>query len=1158
MSFSTHHYRKTTSLLKFLPKLNFHSIPFPRLQNDKNPNINSFDPKPIELTIQALKSVYDSYNFVHQSTKYPLDSETSTNILPEDTKLVKSNYYVEQHSSKVESINELIGSKKSKNITTLNKKLHIHSKSHHNNVNNEKSLHSLWDAHLKETSNPAVLPDTLVIRHLKLLHLIKVYGRNKLWISRIKTLQENLDRILAIDTSLESQTIEEIKLISLRIALQAYAKMGSVAGSETTFNQLKTQFFKESDSSKLKNELMYMIIIYLNSGMLDKAKYAFKTLESLGMRSMSKARKAFISYYTKNNMTTEASTSLDHLRTIYLETHHKLEQHKLQPKNSYNTFVTERLHERYLSTRKNLIISYNMYINMLSANPTVSLEKIEMVQWQLENIPGVFPIVSTFNILIRACLIRNEPYKANILMEKMAKIKLNPDVITFTTWITYCIKSRKWNDLNEILQTMKEFDVKPNQVTELCLLIGKSYRNENDSMRIHYWSIISRLYENSDQKLDSLSKEISTFILSHALKNPLEWADEICAIIRCAKEGKIKDKLVTEALISKIPNVEAIVNLDFVIANLVKSLNNLISDYFNSNPPKTPEPTQTSSTNVYEQKNLNEANEQSKNRDALLKDKYLSEKNTLLLKNNTNPLLDIPKQDASKIWDEFNLDYLVKSAKSLLLNPGKIYSSLFIHLSSSGNGEKALFLHRCATQSGLYRGLESLEYKYSLLNVLLDHREFEESVSTLQDLCKTALFTYGYPISNVSRKLFINYQPENVLPFMYKNSMSYTKKVPNLYSYTALLNNAAESKNMDGVEYIWNSMLDSGISPDSIAHLKRIKAYSLSEKHDDVIAKYWEMINSNIAPLSHTLDFVMKSLYLKLDLANAIKILHNAVTKHFVSPNTLAINYLFQLLLKTQKNDSGLLAAFSIFEPMLAHKSKSIVTERALDVTSSFIKKRFLDTNLSFEFANLKLKEFQTNRPLDQAESMIYWVTNSYLQHQPPSIDTLNQERNYVQAMNTNAGYVESNEQLDYQSMMLEVTQLFQRNVELMQLDSKEQMKILTKSKTSLKTANALPPPPNLTTFTVIMRFALTQQKYEIVKYFYNIFNEYKSLYKWNRANNPRLFGYALVSFTELGETENAKRVWKKMCEEGYILDEHTLSFNDNVNFYLEMTMKKL
>ncbi|OMJ27741.1 Pentatricopeptide repeat-containing protein [Smittium culicis] len=441
---------------------------------------------------------------------------------------------------------------------------------------------------------------------------------------------------------------------------------------------------------------------------------------------------------------------------------------------------------------------------------------------------------------------------------------------------------------------------------------------------------------------------------------------------------------------------------------------------------------------------------------------------------------------------------------------------------------------------------------------------------TLEQLCKTSLFKYGYPVSNATKYItdvddvFFN------LPFLGIDPLTYINQTPNLYSYTALLQHASELKAISNLEYIWTCMLDSGIKPDSIAYLKRIKAHCLAGNYENTSKIYWEMVDSNLVPKPHSVDFVFKSLFCNFDFSGLISIAYNSIVELNTNLNTLAFNYLIMAIFRNSPTNHSMSLITQIFALMIQRLPNRDYKKFEDSIFLTEISKKYNKIS-KYELPNPRSSLGM--KTLDNVEPILDWLSSNSQNnlHNPNTSGHLEDSNNFQDSSvmynqlpySVNKNFTRMNDlhnKSDTKNTYSKILSIIERlNIGADKLGSpdKNSQSNIIHSK-PLKSKISLAPPPNLQTFTLLSRYALKVEDYELAIGVYEEFENYSPFHKWDRPHNPRFYGFVFASYLAIGDTNGAKYIWSKMCDNGYILDDHKNNFEEHSPYYYNKSIRCL
>ncbi|OLY79409.1 Pentatricopeptide repeat-containing protein [Smittium mucronatum] len=873
---------------------------------------------------------------------------------------------------------------------------------------------------------------------------------------------------------------------------------------------------------------------------MDKAESILDQFSDFDPRNFAYCRFCLLKEYSRKRIEDKSYIHLKKLVEIYYLTLSKLGMRTiLGLKNPSHPFLSKKPKPlQYLAHL--VLISYNIFINLLSKDPTKKNGQIHRVFKDLVSLPGIEPDIYTFNTLINSCLLRNDKFQANVWMEKMKKYKIEPDVVTTTSWIVFFVKSGKWNEVSNMLQTMKELNIKPNSVTELSLMVGESRRNNTEAIRIKFWNIISTHQSKIPSTgLIDLPIEIISFILKQSSKDPSSWVEEILYILNFIKSSNLKSNLSIEELIFRMPGISEVLKFRNYISELANGLNMTI--FYNIFQPE----------NQYQKESLRKS-----------------------LHSNLENVnyKQVPQNIKNQIYTQFKVEYLEKTSKEILTSLESIFVSLFIHMVKSKDINKALFLYDMYMKDDSSPKTFDPIFFYTLHKAQLFVKDNESSLKTLKHICKNSLFKYGYPISDLINYYLEDSSESNLnLPFLGIDPLTYINQSPNLFGYTSLLQYTSELQALGNLEYIWTCMLDSGIKPDSLAYLKRIKAHCLAGDEKKVKEMYWEMIDSNIKPSSHTIDFVFRSMFYDFDFPALVSVAYNSIVELGVSPNTLGMNYLIMAMFKNEHTVQTLTLSTQLFILMMNRESGLDYKKYYRDISLINIRHR-LEDNIQ-DYKTFAPQKPSITNTMDNVESMVDWLSSNdsgslnlknstEILYETAEVDKFvitDSRRNHyldpsIQISNPSKEYGAVNHLLKKISGI--IAHFEQNTINFNNYCNGEGTEIDLKKITN-KGIN-IAPPPNLLTFTNISRYALKLKEYGMVIEIYEEFLKYKPFHKWSRTENPRFYGFVLLSYVATNDINGAKNIWDKMCSSGYILEEHKHNFDKYCSYYLDKSIKNL
>ncbi|OMJ25679.1 hypothetical protein AYI70_g725 [Smittium culicis] len=365
-------------------------------------------------------------------------------------------------------------------------------------------------------------------------------------------------------------------------------------------------------------------------------------------------------------------------------------------------------------------------------------------------------------------------------------------------------------------------------------------------------------------------------------------------------------------------------------------------------------------------------------------------------------------------------------------------------------------------------------------------------------------------------------------------------------------------------------MLDSGIKPDSIAYLKRIKAHCLAGNHENTSKIYWEMVDSNLEPKPHSVDFVFKSLFCNFDFSGLISIAYNSIVELNANLNTLAFNYLIMAIFRNSPTNQSMSLITQIFALMIKRLPDRDYKKFEDSIFLTEISKKFNETS-DYEIPNPRSSLGM--KTLDNVEPILDWLSSN-------SQNNLNNPNTsgYLEDSNNFQGSSVQNNQPSYYdnknftrindlrskngtkhtfSKILSIIEYLNIGIDKLRSPSKTSQSDIIHSKYH-KAKISLVPPPNLQTFTLLSRYALKIEDYELAIGVYEEFENYLPFHKWDRPHNPRFYGFVFASYLALGDTEGAKHIWSKMCDYGYILNDHKSNFEEYSSYYYNKSISCL
>ncbi|PVU97965.1 hypothetical protein BB561_000215 [Smittium simulii] len=973
-------------------------------------------------------------------------------------------------------------------------------------ITSEYSLTEFWNTFeiTKETSSFPILSKE---GYINLVKYILEFGTVSHWCSDVYLLLNSFRKNYGYYIEENPQTDNsELSKLFLSTVLEIFAKYGDVRKAEELFKELRNGQYIRGNSSSKQN-LISMVIAYAKNGNLPVAHKYLNQCQNAQTNYLSRAYVALIKAYLIEKQYYIAERYLEKIADFYCSSNSNFGIKRIISKvvhANYNFELQDQIKIQFLR-------GYYCYLFFLAFDTKIPISKVE---FSFEKFLRIYqaPVAHRFySIVVDACLLRNLKEKANDYIYQMSLNGISPDIRNYNSWIKYYVDNSLWGDIKKITSILDELKIQKNNVTFLHLMYAENKKNNLWIVKYYFWEYVQSVSDTSSSDAKKYyCVKIFSFILQFAVKDFNYWRKEIYFIVEAANQFLVKRSIVIYSLLSQIPKIQHRLTFDLVIPSFVKTLEYLTNKLFLSSEKKY-----SSLNNVLIQNYKLELN---KNKISIL-DKNLHEL-----------FLGLPQDKKIQFWNEFSLILNKKSQKSQF-KAHHILVNLLIYLISTKRYNISFVLYSCAIQYSSYNIVNFSNLQYSLLHAYLEQKNYLLARDILKLIVDSPKPSYGYPLSNVLNNHLKPGDYSYEVPYLSENALIVNFFKPCIKVYTILLKHAANDYNLSQVKLIWSLVIKSNLSLDTKIYLNSIKAHSLCGDNLSVLGFYNDMVKLNIKPSAVILNFVIKAAYMCAKRNDIINIIHTAIFKYKIFVSTISFNYLIKTIFLYSPTFTTLQLLNSLLNIM-------INTGNPIDKNSQKIFFPLKTCNkpknyqLNDENGHLidKLEDQNTSifktTPLENVlfqSSSSNYNKEAYGSHSPgikrkliitfkAIVRQLNKNKSISKKTNSNIG----NESILHSSYC------YNRDDR-------------GNTKKYIKENLVLAQPPNLQTFTLFTKYALIVKNYNLVIYFYKLFENYKPDRVWERKVNPRILGNALYSYIKLGKHAEAKCVWNRMLANDFI-----------------------
>ncbi|OMH84755.1 hypothetical protein AX774_g1719 [Zancudomyces culisetae] len=982
-------------------------------------------------------------------------------------------------------------------------------------VRNEQELEEVWtndiqvivtDSKQKSSGGRIKLNEAFLRMLEQSFEAIWKYGGRKKW-SRM--VEEILD--LCFSTSIEKveNKWEKVKAIDKEFlqlvffvkckALHVYAKKGDVVRAEAIFEELLA--IKEYNGhgkmvyTNMRKELEALIVAYAVFGDLKRAEDTKEFCKKLGMDAeIISGRVALIKEYSRREEVGKVEDEIRELKDafrLHNESIAKFMREANAGDKEYEVVMNKKKRKAN-SISGALTGSGNMLLHIFADNPKYSMEKV------LKRYEKIFEDIkenlTTQNIVIQAMLLRDKEKEANEWLEKMREKKMKPDIVTITLWVGMLVRKGKFWKMHTILQTAKEAGLEESQITKLVIMTGRYGRNDILGIKRDFWELVKKVREPRT-KDSSVLTEIVTYILSIAIHDPKGWALEVFQIMELVEQELVydSDNIVIDTLLIRLGNKD-IIRLRG--EDITKEIEKEIQKYMAMETPDQDQKTKTC-------------------------DEFMKLYYSWIVPTATKYVLSIDEVYTAM------LSYLVSTkkytmAKWVYENTVVLKGKIGANKKSVAIGHSKLFEYLALEILVKYKDeIDECTKKYANPDQENDTAHVSRRDQMLVDhltrmLNSRSIGKYGYPITTVAASMAsTNYKDLNITEDLYSYIIN---NYPTLANFTALLEILSEKQEATEFEIIWHLMKTKlRIDHDSSSYLKRVKLYYLTKDHGKVWKVYKEMENRGVRVIRGTmLGFVTGSLLVSRNYVSIVKLVHYHLLVGRVSLNTLTLNNLMMAISKnnTFKDDpQNMLSAFELFYKMFLVISNCGVQPR--------------DDNDGDDAAFVKVdgNDSTGDSELDDTKKITSDFYNAF------NYKKATQEKSVLDLLNEIINVLKSNPSPPEQNVRESINQGTGINVHADESDSLKEI---------------VPPTPNMTTFTYMMKLSVLLEQYkrssQIFQIFYDVYHQSENgsgNVKGDLRPNIRFLSYSMYAFFHLNDLETCHLIWKLMNRYDLITDPY-------------------
>ncbi|KAJ2616730.1 hypothetical protein GGH99_001109 [Coemansia sp. RSA 1285] len=362
---------------------------------------------------------------------------------------------------------------------------------------------------------------------------------------------------------------------------------------------------------------------------------------------------------------------------------------------------------------------------------------------------------------------------------------------------------------------------------------------------------------------------------------------------------------------------------------------------------------------------------------------------------------------------------------------------------------------------------------------------------------------------------------------------------PSLRAFNALLYYAQTRGDALTLELKWRQMESLGLAPDAIAHRTRIVCYSLKDDMLRTRRAYADMLDYGYPPTASVVAPMVRCCIRCNEIDLALIVIRHAEKEHGAALSTTAYNYVISRIASLPEQER---LACAMFDAMLSSPDARLLSDMS-DVISSV-------TARKLRFADLRVfgarSQRQNNlaawllRPEKEKElptrsmklALAQWLTSQAAFSAAPTLFNPRAKRDQV-------------DMADGAHDKLRAARLYP----IQEPGSKH------------KLSDALPttpPPPNATTFIIMMRTHGQHKRWESVIASWNALHTFNRRIDALETEHPqvarhrvqpfgRMISWVALALVELGRRSDALRIWNAAAAEGVISDAAVVAGMDQM-----------